>query len=109
MGQDREASVIDYNRPPKTQPGLWCQWRPTNDRLHIEWDEGEKFSAYVEWIEYIIENVLKPKGYTLSGEVKWFGDRLGDVGTITVEGNAVAIRPVVYAFDVLGNEKEVGE
>ena len=32
----------DHNTPPRTQPGLWCQWTPTADRLHIEWDGGEK-------------------------------------------------------------------
>src|ERR1035437_1734820 len=25
-GQDRDASILDGNYPPSTQPGLWCQW-----------------------------------------------------------------------------------
>jgi hypothetical protein len=24
FGQDREENIIDYNSPPRTQPGLWC-------------------------------------------------------------------------------------
>src|SRR5574337_684850 len=43
FGQERDATVIDGNRPPSTQPGLWCQWRPTDDGTAIEWDGGEKF------------------------------------------------------------------
>ena len=42
-GQDNDPTIIDHNRCPSTQPGLWCQWRPSEDRMHIEWDEGEKF------------------------------------------------------------------
>jgi hypothetical protein len=42
-GQDSGGNVIDGNTPPKTQPGLWCQWRPDGDGTLIEWDGGEKF------------------------------------------------------------------
>ena len=58
----------DQNTPPKTQPGLWCQWVPTEDRLNIERDEGEKFYNYVEWITYLIKAILAPRGYLLNGE-----------------------------------------
>src|ERR1039458_3667962 len=50
-GQDHDATIVEYNGPPSTQPGLWCQWRPTEDHKAIEWDDGEKFYNYVEWIE----------------------------------------------------------
>ena len=56
-GQKETEDIIDYNRPPSTQPGLWCQWVPTEDKLHIEWDGGEKFYEYIGWIEYIIEKI----------------------------------------------------
>jgi hypothetical protein len=26
FGQDRDATIVDYNIPPSTQPGLWCHW-----------------------------------------------------------------------------------
>lgn len=26
MGQNTDISVLERNCPPKTQPGLWCQW-----------------------------------------------------------------------------------
>ena len=43
MGQDGDTSVINQNHPPSTQPSLWCQWLPSKDGLHIEWDRNEKF------------------------------------------------------------------
>jgi hypothetical protein len=92
MGQDGDGSVLDHNAPPVGQPGLWCQWVPTEDGDGIEWDEGEKFCSYVEWLEYLIEHFLKPWGYVLNGEVSWRGEDFYDVGTITVEDNEVSTR-----------------
>lgn len=88
-GQADEDNVINHNRPPKTQPSLWCQWVPTADGLHIEWDECEKFYNYVEWIIYIIEKILKPRGYILNGSVRWRGESFDDSGTIEISDNMV--------------------
>lgn len=87
FGQGYDESIIDFNRPPKTQPGLWCQWIPTEDRAHIEWDGGEKFYNYKEWLKYIIDNILKPRGYLLSGEVTYQGEDFGDFGEIVLKNN----------------------
>lgn len=89
FGQDREGNIVDYNTPPRTQPGLWCQWRPTEDRLQLEWDQGEKFYGYVEWIVYLIDKILAPRGYVLNGIVNWSGEEMGDIGSIIVEENKV--------------------
>jgi hypothetical protein len=88
-GQDKDPSILEYNYPPKTQPGLWCHWVPTEDAEGIEWDGGEKFYYYVEWLEYIVNNFLKPWGYTLNGSVRWRGEEFDDVGRIDVENNVV--------------------
>jgi hypothetical protein len=88
----KNSNIIDYNVPPKTQPSLWCQWTPTEDAKHIEWDEGEKFYSYIEWLEYIIEKVLKPKGYKLNGEVEYQGEDGSDFGMIVVKNNVVKNR-----------------
>lgn len=90
-GQDREDSIVDYNKPPSTQPGLWCQWIPTHDGTAIEWDGSEKFYHYVDWIKYIIDKVLAPRGYSLSGVVDWRGEDWSDTGTIVVRDNKVGI------------------
>ena len=90
-GQDQDASIKDYNRAPKTQPGLWCQWRPTEDGMGIEWDGGEKFYNYVEWLQYIITNFLAPKGYILNGRVDWRGEDFSDIGQIIVRNNVIEV------------------
>lgn len=97
-GQDRDDSVVDYNSSPNNQPGLWCQWIPTEDGTAIVWDGGEKFYDYVEWLEYIIKNFLAPWGYVLNGEVEWFGEDANDRGKIVVKNNAVKtkVAKIVY-------------
>ena len=89
-GQDRDESIIEYNNPPREQPGLWCQWIPNSDGTAIEWDGGEKFYCYVEWITYLINNFLKPWGYTINGKVSWRGESFHDIGTIVVSDNVVS-------------------
>jgi hypothetical protein len=89
LGQDCDSSVINENKPPNIQPGLWCQWRPTEDGKSIKWDGGEKFYHYVEWLEYIIKNFLAPKDYLLNGAVRWKGDDHTDTGVILVIDNLI--------------------
>jgi hypothetical protein len=90
-GQDRDASIVDYNRPPRTQPGLWCQWLIQEDRRTIEWDGGEKFYEYDNWIRYIVAEILEPRGYILNGRVKWQGEYREDYGEIRIENNRVMV------------------
>lgn len=92
FGQNHEDNIIDYNRPPSTQPSLWCMWVPTSDGLGIEWDGGEKFYAYIEWIEYLIAKILAPRGYVLNGSVSWRGEDFNDMGTIVIVNNKVTGR-----------------
>jgi hypothetical protein len=101
FGQDREPNVIDFNTPPSTQPGLWCKWTPTEDRMGIEWDGNEKFYHYTEWLVYLIHKILAPNGYVLNGIVEWSGEETGDVGEIFVEDNKVFIQ------EWKGTKKEV--
>jgi hypothetical protein len=91
-GQDHDKSVVDYNFQPETQPGLWCQWMPTEDRCSIVWDGVEKFYEYEVWLKYIIDKVLSPRGYVLSGLVNWQGEEPSDFGQIKVENNQVYMR-----------------
>lgn len=98
-GQAQEASIVDYNRPPCTQPSLWCDWTPTKDGMHIQWNGGEKFYCYVEWIQYIINKVLKPKGYALNGEVEWQGEDHEDMGKIVIRDNIITIKRAVITYE----------
>lgn len=105
-GQDRDDTIIDYNRPPSTQPGLWCQWTPVTYEEgsglepgdYLEWDGGEKFYNYVEWLQYIIK-LLEPKGYKLNGEIEWFGEDRDDRGRIVVKDNDVKVLVAKTVFE----------
>lgn len=92
MGQGNDDNIIDHNRHPRTQPGLWCQWVPTEDGWYLEWDGNEKFYDYVEWLQYLISKVLEPRGYVLNGEIDWSGEEDDDQGTIVVLNNEVSTR-----------------
>lgn len=89
---DSDGSIIDFNQPPSTQPGLWCQWTLTEDGKYLEWDGGEKFYNYVEWLKYMIENFFRRWGIQLNGEIKWQGEEMDDRGKITVKNNLVKVK-----------------
>lgn len=59
-GQGDDPDIIDYNRPPEGQPGLWCQWVPNADGTRIVWDGNEKFYYAENWMKYLIDHFLKP-------------------------------------------------
>ncbi len=92
IGKDDDPSVLDPNTPPDGQPGLWCQWTPGRNGDTIEWDRGEKFYDYCEWLEYLIAHFLNPWGYSLSGCVEWCGEEERDTGEILVIDNKVVAK-----------------
>lgn len=94
LGQDSDDTVVNYNYPPKTQPSLWCNWTPTEDKKHIAWNQAEKFYKYDRWLIYIIEKILKPRGYILNGAIKWQGEDLAGQGYLVVIDNTVLKSPV---------------
>lgn len=125
-GQVNDDSIIEYNCPPgqmeydstsdftarwtennrriasgTCQPGLWCQWivREIDDGKQVlEWDGGEKFYNYVEWLKYLIEHFFETWGVKLNGEIEWVGEDTNDRGKIVVIENVVKtlIGRVVY-------------
>jgi hypothetical protein len=96
MGQNSDKTVIDGNKPPITQPSLWCQWTPNEEGTALEWDGGEKFYNYTEWIYYIINKILKPNGYVLNGSVKYNGENADDYGVISIIDNIVYLNGEVF-------------
>lgn len=91
MGQDEEPNIVNYNKPPSTQPSLWCQWTPSEDGTAIVWDQGEKFYNYIEWVIYICNKILTPRGYSITGNVKWRGEDFNDTGTIHAIDNLILV------------------
>lgn len=100
----RDASVIDYNSPSTSQPGLWCNWKPTSDNRGIECDGMEKFYYYTEWLEYLLKNFIVPWGYILNGTVSWQGEDPTDQGEIVVTDNIIK---VMASRKVLRRQKKV--
>lgn len=99
MGQDEDKSILDYNSSG-SQPGLWCHWTPNLDGTEIEWDEGEKFYYYIEWLQYIIDHFLDVWGYKLNGTVIWWGESIGDTGKIIVKNNKITVKDFSKELEV---------
>lgn len=91
-GQGDDKSVVNHNEPPVGQPGLWCGWVPNSDGTALEWNGVEKFYNYITWLKYLINQFLKPWGYTVNGEVDWRGEELSDIGRIVVKDNFVSTK-----------------
>lgn len=129
-GQGHDGDVIDYNSPGPEQPGLWCQWVPTEDGTALEWDGGEKFYYAEEWMRYLIDTFLKPDAavyselggehnvdgriypiefnnfafdHVVNGVIEAFGEESGDIWRLTVTNNVVKVQraQLVYSDDSL--------
>ena len=86
-----ENGILEYNYPPEGQPGIWCQWTPNDAGDAMEWDYGEKFYSYVEWIVYLRDHFLAPWGYIMDGEVEWEGEDRTDAGKIIIVNNLITV------------------
>lgn len=85
-------------------PDSYCQWKLTKDFMGIEWDQGEKFYKYIEWLQWIIDHILTPDGITLSGSVTYWGEDAEDRGTITVLDRKIHVtvdKPIGDSIDEL--------
>lgn len=71
-------------------PNAYLQWEPTPNGDGIQWDGGEKFYHYDEWLQWLIDCRLAVWGHTVSGSVRWVGEHASDVGVLVVEGNKVS-------------------
>ncbi len=93
-GQNKDDSILEYNNPPSTQPGLWLQWIIVDNQdetYSLEWDGNEKFYYYTEWLKYLIEKIFNPNNVQLSGSVDFRGEEWDDNGTISINNNKVEI------------------
>jgi|TARA_B110000238_G_scaffold116324_1_gene126262 hypothetical protein len=76
---------------PNGKPSIWLQWEITEEdgKHYLEWDGGEKFYNYIDWIEYVIKYIFKGWGLELNGQIDWRGEEWEDNGSITVKNNIV--------------------
>lgn len=107
---DSGSDIIDHNSPDDSQPGLWCQWVPTDDGTAIEWDGNEKFYCSVEWMTYLIDHFLSPTAiakteleflqanHIVNGKIAAEGEDSGDVWQLVVKDNKVSVKQgrIVY-------------
>ena len=84
VGSSERIGVPNYNKWPSSQHELWCEWVPTEDNLGIEWNGAEKFYKYTEWLNYLVENFLKPWGYKLTGKIQYKGEGPDDAGWLAI-------------------------
>lgn len=123
-GQNHDSSITDYNEAPGAvtklpneefntywerhrqaiadgvcQPGLWCQWTTNEEGTELEWDGGEKFYNYVEWLKYLIEHFFSKWGVLLNGEVTWEGEDSEDMGKIVVTDNEVEVKVAKITYE----------
>lgn len=68
-------------------PSLYCRWPPTLEGDALAWGNGDNFTHYIEWLEYLLVNFFTPWGYTLNGTVEWDGEESCDMGKIIVTNN----------------------
>jgi hypothetical protein len=108
FGQNKDKSIIDYNRQPDSQPGLWCQWiiEPVfpKDEINkerksfnavLKWNGGEKFYNYINWLDYLITYFFAPCDYSLSGVVLAIGESKYDATYIVVSNN------IIYTYNAM--------
>ena len=123
-GQDRDDTIINYNESPGIviksndedfgtywsrrtkqiedglcQPGLWCQWTTNEEGTCLEWDGGEKFYNYVEWLKYLINHFFEKWGVKLNGEITWEGEESEDMGKIVVVDNVVTVKVARITYE----------
>jgi hypothetical protein len=91
-------------------PGYWCNWEPieqfrfdgTAHRKEygaaIAWNNAEKFYSSAEWMKYIIDKFLAPKGYVLNGVIEAQGEDPEDRWRLLVEDNTVLTQQATVEF-----------
>jgi hypothetical protein len=100
------CSPISINIEPTGQPGLWCEWEPTEDGTGIEWNGAEKFYDAAEWMRYLINAFLRDRAaakfsddpqfrhftfdHVVNGRIEAQGDDPDDRWTLVVVDNTVS-------------------
>jgi len=84
----------DTSRPggDKDELSYHCQWVSDKQGMYLEWDQGENFYFYIEWLQWLINNFFYPIGIKLNGEVNWQGEENSDLGKIIVKDNELKIK-----------------
>lgn len=92
----RDLAEQGRTEMPTGAPDAYLQWEPSRDGSCLRWDGGEKFYCYDEWLRWLIAEWFAPRGYILSGEVKYQGEHIGDCGVLRVHEGGVIKTPARF-------------
>jgi hypothetical protein len=73
-----------------------CPWKFQGDDELI-WNNKNSY-AYVQWLNYLLENIFKSRGYLLDGKVTWFRDN--DQRIIKITNNVMTVWSAKIIEDV---------
>ncbi len=111
---DGPDEVYNHNNPHHSQPGLWCQWVPTDDGTALVWNGHEKFYEAAEWMQYLMDHFVgyTPaaitelreltdvgdflQGHTCNGAIAAQGEDPSDVWLLIVKDNQVFVQDLVH-------------
>ena len=80
------------NYSPSNQPFLWNYWKIEGDRIEIDSERIDGCTSYgssqCNWLEYIRTKILSKWDISIeSGEIRWSGESVDDVGKMYYENN----------------------
>ena len=78
---EEETNITDSEKPDS-----YPFWYTNGKELFCE--EGKAY-FFEEWLGIILENIIKPRGYILNGEVEWIGEDPHDRGRILITDSEV--------------------
>lgn len=97
------ASLSDEKCKLYNIPGDLCIWFYDEKTNSITADGG-KCCYYIEWIYFIVKNILEPKGYVLKGCVEYKGDEDEDRGLVKIKRNEIRLFKAVIKYEEYTDE-----
>lgn len=113
-GQDcGPDEIYNYNKPHSSQPGLWCQWLPTEDGTALVWNGAEKFYEAAAWMQYLMDHFVGCvpaakeelreltdvgdflQGHVCNGAISAQGEEPSDMWLLEVKDNQVFVQDLV--------------
>lgn len=76
---------VDFRSLGGDYPGFYYPWKLSSDWSLLEWDQMESPRYYVEWLQWVIDNVLKPANRKLLGVVAYSGEDVEDHGVLAID------------------------
>lgn len=120
--QLRDETVLDFNDAPGTPdkmdnwaaywqlrqtriktgealPGLWCGWTVDLNGTRLEWDGGEKFYNYPDWLTYLNTHFFNKWEVKLNGIICWQGENPEDKGRLIMDDSVLTIQEARVVYD----------